>query len=91
MNYFVTAIIIGVLSGLAHNLILFKHVFPYMQQKGWETERPFRINKILADYYRIDDPEERRMKFILRCLKVPFFIAVLFVAYGIHAISKISL
>ena len=93
MIYLGIAFLIGIVSGAIHNIILFRHVLPYMQRRGFELRgpfAPFQLNKAVAEYYKTDDPAERQTKIILRCLKIPFLAAVLIAAFGVFEIWKAS-
>jgi len=90
MRYFGIALLIGIISGVIHNIILFWHVVPYMQSRGHEPSGPFQFNTIIAEYFKIDDPKEKRIKVTLRLLKIPFLIAFLIVAFGIYTIAKMK-
>lgn len=67
----------GVIAGVIHNIILIRHVLPYMKKRGIEIQgplAPFQINKTLSKYYKIDDPNEKKMKITLRILNFIFLI-----------------
>ena len=72
MRYIGLAFVIGIVSGIIHAGILFIHVLPYMKKRGFTEPRyPFEsylINRAIAEYYRIDDPGEKRIKLLLKLM-----------------------
>jgi len=94
MKYIGIAILIGIVLGVIHNMILFRHVLPYMKKRGVEVKGilgPFQFNRAVADYFKIDDPEEKKTKVLLMCLKIPALIAVLLIAFGMFVVVKASI
>ena len=94
LKYIGIAFLIGIVSGVIHNIILFRHVMPYMKNRGFESQGPFgafQLGKIMSEYFKMDDPGEKKTKIILRCLKIPFFIAFLIAAFGIFVASRANI
>lgn len=91
MIYLGMAFLVGIVAGAIHNIILFRHVMPYMKKRGFDPQGPlaaFQVNKAVAEYHRTDDPAERRVKILLRLLQIPFMAAFLIAAYGVFSIWK---
>jgi hypothetical protein len=89
MKYLGIALLISIVSGVIHNLILFRHVMPYMKKRGSEPQGlrgAFRFGKIISEYFKTDDPDERSTKIILRYLKVAFLFAYLILAFGMYVL-----
>jgi len=95
MKYIAVAFAIGIFSGLTYVSILFLHVLPYMRRQGFvDSRNPLeacRINKAVSEYLKIDDPEEKNTKFLLKLLQIPFIIACLIVVFGIYAASRTNM
>ena len=88
MKYLGIAFLIGIVSGVTHNIILFRHVVPYMRGRGAEPTGPLHLNRIVSEYLKIDDPEERNIKMVLKCLKIPFLIAFLIAVFGLYMVAR---
>lgn len=54
MKYIDIAFLIGICSGVVHNIILFRHVMPYMRRRGFEPRGPFEVsqfNRAVTEYH----------------------------------------
>lgn len=72
-------------------MILFCHVLPYMKKRGHEPKgrcRLFQFNQAVAEYFKLDDPKEKNAKVLLRCLKIPFVITFLLIAFGMFVMAR---
>lgn len=59
-----------------------------MKGRGMEVGGPLQFNRMFAEYFKIDDPGEGKVKIALRLLKIPFLIAFLIVAFVISSAAK---
>lgn len=92
--YIGIAFLIGAISGVIHVLIIFRRVLPYMKKRGYKfdgLQGAYQINKAVAEYLKLDDPEEKKIKLIIQCLKIPFIISFLIVAFCIYAAAQVDI
>lgn len=87
IGYLGIALLLGIVSGAIHNIILVRHVLPYMKERGVDVCGPLQFNRTYSEYLRIDDPKERKVKLALRLLKIPFLIAILIVGFVIYSMA----
>lgn len=92
--YLGIAFLVGIIAGAIHNLILFRHVIPYMKFRGLALPQGMlagvQVNKILAEYHKTDDPSQKKIKILLRCSRLLFFVVWLIVAFVIFIVWKES-